>query len=326
MRLGIKSHLGRDCENITCPTGKYRDQTKMKAFKAGLLGYRKKHAREQAGREEPLWEKPDEFGVDSGLSIFDPALCEVLYTWFCPPGGTILDPFAGGSVRGVVANMLGFQYVGVDLRPEQNRANEEQAEMLCNKPHPRWFDGDASDPGTYARLDNKVDFFFSCPPYGDLEVYSDNPADLSAMTHDDFIAAYRKAIKLGVDLLNNDRFACFVVGDYRDPKGYYRKFPSITIDAFEAAGAKYYNEAIFITVAGSLPIRARKQFNAGRKLGKSHQNILVFLKGDGKKAAAAITAGLSPELKEIIQTEPDDEPDYSPMEDDGQLPMFEKEA
>ena len=32
------------------------------------------------------------------VSIFDPALCEVLYKWFCPKGGSILDPFAGGSV------------------------------------------------------------------------------------------------------------------------------------------------------------------------------------------------------------------------------------
>lgn len=33
-------------------------------------------------------------------SVFDPVLCEVAYTWFCPKGGAILDPFCGGSVRG----------------------------------------------------------------------------------------------------------------------------------------------------------------------------------------------------------------------------------
>lgn len=36
-------------------------------------------------------------------------------------GGTILDPFAGGSVRGIVANFLGFNYTGLELRPEQVR-------------------------------------------------------------------------------------------------------------------------------------------------------------------------------------------------------------
>ena len=52
----------------------------------------------------------------SGTSIFDPALCEVLYNWFCPDNGTILDPFAGGSVRGIVANYLGYKYTGIDIR------------------------------------------------------------------------------------------------------------------------------------------------------------------------------------------------------------------
>jgi hypothetical protein len=35
---------------------------------------------------------------------------------------------------------------------------------------------------------------------------------------------------------------------------------------------------------GSLPIRVGKQFTAGRKLGKTHQNVLVFIKGDSKIA------------------------------------------
>jgi hypothetical protein len=59
-------------------------------------------------------------------SIFDPVLCELVYRWFCPPGGVVLDPFAGGSVRGVVAACLGLQYVGVDLSQRQVAANREQ--------------------------------------------------------------------------------------------------------------------------------------------------------------------------------------------------------
>lgn len=42
-----------------------------------------------------------------------------------------------------------------------------------------------------------------------------------------------------------------------------------------------------ITAIGSLPIRVGKQFEAGRKLGKTHQNVLVFVNGDGKRAAQA---------------------------------------
>lgn len=57
---------------------------------------------------------------------------------------------------------------------------------------------------------------------------------------------------------------------------------------FEAAGLRLYNEAILITAPGSLPIRVRRQFEAGRKLGKTHQNILVFVKGDARKATEAV--------------------------------------
>jgi hypothetical protein len=120
-----------------------------------------------------------------------------------------------------------------------------------------------------------------------LEVYSEHPDDLSGMLHSKFIEVYRQIIAGAVAKLKQDRYACFVVGDFRDRNGNYRNFVSDTIGAFEAAGAKLYNEAILVTAAGSLPIRAGKQFTASRKLGKTHQNVLVFVKGDGKKAAKA---------------------------------------
>ena len=68
--------------------------------------------------------------VATGTSIFDPVLAELAYTWFSPVGGTIIDPFAGGSVRGIVASKTGRDYIGVDLRPEQVEANERQAEDI----------------------------------------------------------------------------------------------------------------------------------------------------------------------------------------------------
>ena len=48
-------------------------------------------------------------------SIFDPVLTELSYRWFNIEGGRILDPFAGGSVRGIVAAKLNMPYVGNDL-------------------------------------------------------------------------------------------------------------------------------------------------------------------------------------------------------------------
>ncbi len=219
----------------------------------------------------------------NGTSIFDPVLTELAYRWFCPPCGHVLDPFAGGSVRGIVASVLGYAYTGFELRPEQVAANRAQAGLICPEYTPRWIEGDSAEQ--LPAWSNGADFVFSCPPYGDLEVYSDLPGDISAMPHDEFLAAYRNIIGAACNNLKMNRFAAFVVGDFRCKKGFYRNFPGETVAAFEAAGLRYYNEAILVTAVGSLPVRTGKQFAAGRKLGKTHQQMLVFVKGDPFLAA-----------------------------------------
>jgi len=224
----------------------------------------------------------------TGTSIFDPVLCEIAYRWFAPPGGLVLDPFAGGSVRGIVAAKLGRLYLGIDLRPEQCEANRIQAKQICKKGRkPVWKCGDSREIANHAN-GMTADFLFSCPPYGDLEVYSDDPRDISTLLWPEFLAVYREIIAASCALLRPDRFACFVVGDFRDPDGMYRGFPSATIQAFVDAGLALYNEAILVTAVGSLPIRVGRQFENYRKLGKTHQNVLIFVKGDPAAAVKAI--------------------------------------
>lgn len=223
----------------------------------------------------------------SGTSIFDPVLCELVYRWFCPPGGTILDPFAGGSVRGIVASKLGRAYVGVELRAEQIAANRAQAETLCADPMPVWQEGDSRYiESLCAGL--AADFVFTCPPYADLERYSDDSRDLSTMPYAAFLDAYTAIIAGACALLKPHRFACVVVGEVRSKRGGYYGLVPDTIAAFRAAGLIFYNEAILVTAVGSLPIRAAAAFTKSRKIGKTHQNVLVFVKGDAKKATEAI--------------------------------------
>jgi len=219
----------------------------------------------------------------SGASIFDPVLCELVYRWFCPPGGNVLDPFAGGSVRGITAARLNLGYTGIDLSDQQIVANRNQAADILSDAQKRrckWIVGDSRNVRSISK--ELYDLIFSCPPYADLEVYSDDPRDLSTLDYPDFISAYRDIIRASVEMLKPNRFACFVVGDIRDKRGFYRNFVSDTVAAFQDAGAVLYNEAILVTAVGSLPIRVRKQFSGYRKLGKTHQNVLVFYKGDPK--------------------------------------------
>ena len=243
----------------------------------------------EEGRNAPAGGSPDMLARqsgESGTSIFDPTLCELAYRWFSPSNGTVLDPFAGGSVRGIVASVLGRQYIGVDLRQEQVNANRIQGDKICPNLPPAWHNADSRDIDKICH-DVDADFIFSCPPYADLEVYSSNPLDLSTMDYADFKEAYFEIIAKACSRLKQDRFACFVVGDVRDKSGNYYNFVGDTVEAFKSAGLNYYNEAILTTPCGSVAMRAGNSFSTSRKLGKAHQNVLVFVKGDGKKAAQA---------------------------------------
>lgn len=280
LELGIKSDDGREKE-ITF--GRMAQPPRVYEVRNDI--------REKTGTD-PSWGELEKYCQNHGIplmdrtSVFDPVLCELVYRWFNIPDGIILDPFAGGSVRGIVAAKLGMFYHGVDLRKEQIEANNKNAkevmgEYACQC-YPTWKCGDSCWIDKHF-ADLKADMLFSCPPYADLEVYSDNPADLSTMDYPEFMRAYKEIIRKSCSLLKNDRFAVFVVGEVRDKSGVYRSFVADTIAAFQEAGLQYYNEMILVNMIGSLAMRAGKQFSNSRKIGKVHQNVLVFYKGDLKK-------------------------------------------
>lgn len=249
--LGIKGEIGRDIKT----------KNRMKAID---------------GKNPSLLSIGDNEKKGNFISVFDPALCEVLYKWFCPDNGTIFDPFAGGSVRGIVANYLGYKYSGIDIRKEQIESNREQAiQILAESNQPKWWIGDSNK-----LLDNSTrsfDMVFSCPPYADLEVYSDLEGDISNMNYKEFMLAYESIIKKSCDLLKSGGYACFVVGEVRDKKGNYIGFVPDTINAFRKCGMFYYNEAIYLQGLGTAAMRANNNMK-NQKLVKVHQNILVFKK------------------------------------------------
>jgi DNA modification methylase len=249
----------------------------------------------EIGRKENLLKHNLKLGMeDQSSSIFDPVLCELAYRWFCPEHGQVLDPFAGGSVRGIVATRLGRQYFGIELRKEQVVANDKQRDKIVPKSGGLfWKVGDARDIDKILPKDFRCDFMFTCPPYFNLEVYSDDTRDLSTLKdYDNFLSAYERIITRAVARLKPNRFACIVVGDVRAGRGkgegFYRLLPAHTISAFEQAGAKLYNEAILITAVGTLAVRVSTMFEAGRKLGPSHQHVFIFCKGNPSLAVKAL--------------------------------------
>lgn len=223
------------------------------------------------------------------VSEFDPYLCELMYRWFSREGDMILDPFAGGCVRGIVASILGREYVGFDLSQKQVDANYYQQTEILKKydgirGESHWFYGDSE----FVMSDVLKDYnmVFTCPPYYNLEKYSNNPNDLSNMpTYKDFLRKYGAILKCSADLLSEDSFFVIVVSEVRADQQdlthsqYLGLVPDTIKILQDSCGLHYYNEIILENAIGSLPIRAPKSFDKTRKIGRHHQNILVFYKG-----------------------------------------------
>lgn len=215
--------------------------------------------------------------LSSDTSIFDPVLCELMYRWFCPDGGYVLDPFAGGSVRGIIANYLGYHYHGIDIRQEQIDSNRQQAlDILGLDNQPQWYVGD-SNKVLDQDWNMKFDMVFSCPPYVDLEKYSDLEGDISNMDYNDFMVAYDSIIGKSCNLLKKDGYAVWVVGEVRDKHGNYYGLVADTVKSFQKYGMGFYNDAILLTSLACAALRAAGNMKS-QKLVKVHQNILVFKK------------------------------------------------
>jgi tRNA G10 N-methylase Trm11 len=198
----------------------------------------------------------------------------------------ILDPFAGGIVRGAVAGILGRYYLGYDISKEQVQHNEKNWQLLKNQytdilTDVRWINDDSSNIGFQNNIFNMM---LTCPPYYDLEVYTDNPNDLSNQkTYQDFIKKYTNIIQLCYNKLRDNSFAVIVVAEIRDNNGIMYGFVPDTINAFRQAGFQYYNEMILENRVVSLGVRCPKYFDQSRKVGRHHQNVLVFYKGDTRE-------------------------------------------
>lgn len=154
---------------------------------------------------------------------------------------------------------------------------------------PRWIEGDSTRLDSLLKPRDQFDLLFSCPPYFDLERYSKDERDLSNMSWEGFLEAYRGIIAAGCARLRDDRFAVWVVSDIRDKGagGYYRGLVAETVRAFEAAGLGLLNQAVLLTPLGSVAIISRRSFLRTRALGRSHQEVLVFCKGSARAAADA---------------------------------------
>ncbi|EGO7715294.1 DNA methyltransferase, partial [Enterococcus faecalis] len=181
--------------------------------------------------------------------------------------------------RGIVAKVLGHNYTGIDLRAEQVSANYANAREI-GLSDINWICDDSLNIDHHIE-DESQDLLFTCPPYADLEVYSDDERDISNMSYEEFAEVYSEILKRSARKLKDNRFAVVTISDVRDKKGFYQDLTGLTKRAFSKEGLYFYNDMILLNAVGSGSLRARRLMN-NRKVTRMHQNVLVFYKGNPK--------------------------------------------
>jgi hypothetical protein len=216
--------------------------------------------------------------LSAGVSLLDPVMAELVCRWFGLEDCKSFDCFAGDSVFGYVSAHLGNEFVGIELRPEQAQLNNERTDGMAA----RYICDDGQNVAQHIDADSQ-DLLFSCPPYFNIEHYSDLENDASNQkSYDDFIQILRNAFTAAIGCLKENRFAVIVVGDVRDKStGFYYDFCGDIKRIFKEGGMSLYNELILIETAASTAMRAGRYMES-RKVAKMHQNILVFYKGKTK--------------------------------------------
>jgi len=212
---------------------------------------------------------------NNGASILDPVLAEIANRWFGLKNCKTFDCFAGDSVFGYVSNYCGNTFTGIEIRQEQVDLNNKR----IGAGESRYVCDDGQNVGKHIEP-NSQDLLFSCPPYFDLEVYSDLENDASNQSdYPAFLKILDTAFSASIKCLKNNRFAVIVVGDVRAKDGGYYNFPNDVKQIFLRNKLCLYNELVLVEPLGTVPQRARR-YMEHRKVAKCHQNILVFYKGD----------------------------------------------
>lgn len=214
-------------------------------------------------------------------SVFPAPLAEwIILRYGGPPGGLILDAFAGGPPRAIVAALMGYKYIGFEIRQEQINENLESINNLGVKGS---VDYKCSD-GTkmFGVEPNSIDFGFTCSPYFNLEVYSDLPEDLSNMlSYDEFHEAMFACAKSYMRVLKPGAFVCLVTCPFRlgGDKDFNEliDFPGDTVYNFRMAGFMLWQKIVLSRNFASAASRSTVSWK-GKKLISRHEELLVFRK------------------------------------------------
>ena len=226
-----------------------------------------------SGARNETFRKDHDSVYTGSHSVFPAPLVEwILLRYGGEGGGRIIDAFAGGPPRALVSAIMGFEYHGFEIRKEQIEENKKVLKRLNLSAHYHLSDG------RYLKgVKGPFDCALTCPPYYNLEVYSDHPDDISTFNdYRTFDAAMWECANAHRPLMKPGAFVCVVVGPFRDKKtGELIDFPAHTVENFQDAGFVYHQQIVLSKNFGSAAKRSTNAWR-GKKLVPIHEFLLVF--------------------------------------------------
>jgi len=210
---------------------------------------------------------------NSKPSVFNPHLTQMILAAYCSNKSNIYDPFAGGGTRGYVSNKMGHNYFGVELRKEE----VERINNMFNKWNLK-FNIINENSINYIPKKEGFDFSFTCPPYYNLERYSNLDNDLSNYKdYNLFLRDIRKVLKNTFYSLKPNSFCVWVVGNFRNKEGEMTHLNGDIVKLAKDVGFKFWDEIIW-NGASSVALTRSGQFLSNRKAVRIHEYILIFKK------------------------------------------------
>lgn len=225
-----------------------------------------------SGARDETFRKDHESVYTGTHSVFPAPLMEMIIVRYGGAiGSHILDAFAGGPPRGLVSSIMGHQYTGFEIRQEQIDENELLLKSLKLK-GAKYIKSD----GRFLDVDDVFDCAITCPPYFDLEQYSDQDDDISNLgSYAEFNASMWLCAHAHRERMKPGAFVCIIVGLFRDKRGELIDFPADTVENFRDAGFLYWQNIVLSKNFASAAVRAGNAWK-GLKLVPRHENLLVF--------------------------------------------------
>lgn len=216
------------------------------------------------------------------LSTFPQNVGRILVEFYCPPNGTVYDPFAGHNSRMQLVFELGRNYIGVDVSKNFMRANRKIKDILYSRRSASFnlADNDAEITlieGCSSKVDYEdsvMDFIITSPPYWNIEYYGDEKEQLgTAKTYQRFIKLLEYHVMECFRVLKPEAFCCWAINDFRKNKKFYA-FHVDVFHLFEKCGFEILS--IYILDLGSSIKQSFVQDILKNKIfPKQHEYIIV---------------------------------------------------